>query len=186
MRITFITGNTNKARFVAEWVERDIAHHQLDIEEIQSLDLHEVVEHKAKSAYKILKSPVLVEDASLTFAAMGRLPGTYIRWFIEELGIEGLCKLLNAYEDRSAHATVCYGLYDGKQLHLFDGQMHGTISDASRGNGGFGFDAIFINNGYNITRAEMDDQSYKTTSYRYEPLNKLASFLDQLEDSLDT
>lgn len=73
--ITFITGNQFKADYLAKYLGFSVDHHKLDLDEIQSLDLHKIVEHKVKQAYDILESPVLVEDVSLEFKALGGLPG---------------------------------------------------------------------------------------------------------------
>ncbi len=177
MDLTFITGNQNKANFLAKWLGHPVTHHKLDLDELQSLDLHRIVEHKVRQAYGILKKPVLVEDASLTFTAMGKLPGTFIKWFIEELGYDGLLRLALSLPSQEAHGVVCYGLYDGQDLQLFDGQMHGRIASEARGTGGFGFDPIFINDGYDITRAEMNEEDYAKTSYRTDAMVKLKNFL---------
>lgn len=177
--LTFITGNPNKANFLAKYLERPVAIHKLDLEEIQTLDIQAVVEHKARQAYEILKRPVLVEDANLVFVAMGRLPGTFIRWFIEELGYDGLRKLANSLPDQTAYGKVCYGLFDGKgDVRFFEGEMHGRIASEPRGSGGFGFDPIFINDGFDKTRAEMSEADYARTSYRTPAMDKLRAFLD--------
>jgi inosine triphosphate pyrophosphatase len=176
--VTFITGNQNKADFLAKHLGVAVDHHKLDLTEIQSLDSHEVVEHKAREAYAILKQPVLVEDASLSFAAMGRLPGTYIKWFIQELGVDGLARLAQSLPSQTAVGQVCYCLYDGSELHFFDGEMRGSIAaTAHEGGRGFGFDAIFINDGYATTRSEMTDAEYDATSYRTEAIDKMRAFL---------
>lgn len=180
MELVFITGNQNKADFLAKWLGRPVEHHKLDLDELQSLDLRTVVEHKARQAYDILKKPVLVEDASLTFEAMGRLPGTFIKWFIEELGYDGLLRLANSLPSQVAHGRVCYALCDGKEVHIFEGEMHGHIAPEARGSGGFGFDPIFINDGYTETRAEMDEATYAKTSYRTDAMAKLKRYLDSL------
>ena len=180
MDLTFITSNQNKADFLAKWLGHPVKHHKLDLDELQSLDLHVIVEHKVRQAYDIAKKPVLVEDAAFMFAAMGRLPGPFIKWFVEEIGYEGVLKLAHSLPSREAYAEVCYGYYDGKELRLFDGKMHGRIADTPRGSGGFGFDPIFINDGYDITRAEMDEETYAKTSYRTDAMKKLKPFLDSL------
>lgn len=178
MNFTFITGNEHKARYVAEWLGKDVPHHKLDVDEIQTLDLRELVTHKAKQAYKNLKSPVLVEDAQLRFDALGNLPGPFIKFFVEQLKPEGMCRMLNAFNDRTAHGSMCYALYDGTNMTFFEGEMHGRIADAPRGGGGFGFDPIFINDGYDITRAEMSEEDYAKTSYRKQALDKLKAYLN--------
>jgi inosine triphosphate pyrophosphatase len=177
--LTFITGNQNKADFLAKWLDHPVKHHKLDLDELQSLDLHTVVEHKVRQAYNIIKQPTLVEDVSFTFAYMGRLPGTFIKWFIEELGYEGVHKLALAFPNREAIAKVCYGFYDGQDLKMFDGEMKGRISNEPRGSGGFGFDPIFINEGYIITRAEMNEDDYAKTSYRTQAIEKLKQYLSK-------
>lgn len=178
--LVFITGNQNKADFLAKWLGYPVEHHKLDLDELQSLDLNAIVEHKARQAYDILKRPVLVEDASLSLTAMGRLPGPFIKWFIEDMGIEGLHKLALLLSSQEAHAKMCYALYDGTDVKFFEGEMHGRIGPEIKGTMGFGFDAIFINDGYNITRGEMDEETYAKTSYRTEAMGKLKRYLDSL------
>lgn len=177
--ITFITGNQYKADYLAKWVGRPVNHIKLDLDEIQSFNVREIAEHKARQAYDIVKKPVLVEDATLRFTAMGRLPGPYIKWFIEELSISGICKLVDGLASREAIGLVCFVLYDGKTMHYFEGEMHGTIAKAPRGTGGFGFDAIFINEGFTETRGEMSEEMYAVTSSRSKAIEKLKEFLDR-------
>jgi non-canonical purine NTP pyrophosphatase (RdgB/HAM1 family) len=180
MQVTFITGNQNKADFLAKHLGMSVEHHKLDLDEIQSLDPHEVVEHKVRQAYEVLRTPVLVEDAGLIFTAMGRLPGTYIKWFIEELGLEGLAQLAQALPEQTAVGRVCYGLYDGQEVHFFDGEMRGRIADSVySGEHGFGFDGIFINDGFDKTRVQMTEAEYDNTSYRMAAIEKLRIFLTE-------
>jgi inosine triphosphate pyrophosphatase len=173
----FITGNAHKAKYVAQWVGIELEHQKLDLDEIQSLDLGEVVEHKVRQAYTLAKRPVIVEDAALVLPAMGRLPGTFVKWFLEELGVDGLGKLAARLEAPTAIGMIKYAYYDGTELRVFDGSMSGKLIVEPRGEGGFGFDRIFVNDGYDITRAEMDEETYAKTSYRKEGLDKLAEYL---------
>lgn len=182
MKYTFITGNANKAKYVAEWLGEDVPHHKLDLDELQTFDLHELVEHKARQAYGMLQKPVMIEDAQLSFTALGKLPGPYIKWFIQELGYPDLTKLLNSFEDRSAHGVCCYALFDGSAIHFFEGEMRGRIATEARGTGGFGFDSIFINDGYDVTRAEMTEEQYAETSYRKKALDKLVAYVKAHKD----
>lgn len=175
--VTFITGNPHKAAYLAKWLGLPVGHRKLDLDEIQSLDLKEVVTHKARQAYELIGQPVIVEDAALAFTGMGRLPGTFIKWFVEELGNDGLIKLADSLPNRQATGTLMYAYCDGDRLELFEGVMKGSIARAPQGSDGFGFDPIFINDGYNVTRAEMDEETYAATSYRAEALQKLKAFL---------
>lgn len=99
MNAVYVTGNEHKAKYFKKMVGLDIPHQAIELDEIQSLSLVEVVTHKAKQAYGIVKKPVIVEDTKLTFLALGELPGPFIKWFQESLGNEGLCRMLDGYED---------------------------------------------------------------------------------------
>ncbi len=175
--LTFITGNLSKAEELAYHLDFPVKHRSIDLYEIQSLDLKEIVQYKAKEAYKQAQSPVLVEDVSLTFHALGKLPGPLIKWFLIGLDNDGLCKLLNGYADRSATAQVMFGLYDGEKLHVFEGSISGTIVGIPRGERGFGWDSIFIPEGYAQTWGEMSLEEQSDTSMRRVALKKLEEFL---------
>ncbi len=175
--ITYITGNPGKARLLSKYVDLPVLHKSIDLVEIQSLDLSTIIEYKAKEAYKHVLSPVLVEDTSLRFFALGQLPGPFIKWFLAELGTSGLCQLLNGSSKRSALAEVQFGLYDGQSLQTFTGEREGSISLTPRGSNGFGWDSIFIPSGYHKTWAEMTDEESQETSMRSIALKKLEAYL---------
>lgn len=155
--LTFITGNQGKADFLAKWLGIPLAHRKVALDELQSLDSHVIAEHKARQAYDVVQRPVLIEDVSLIFHALGKLPGPFIKWFIEELSKQQICDLLAGTADRSATASVSYCLFDGKELKFFDGSVEGSIAESPRGEGGFGFDPIFVPGGTARTYAEMSD-----------------------------
>jgi non-canonical purine NTP pyrophosphatase (RdgB/HAM1 family) len=177
--ITFVTGNQAKVAWLQSYINTQVNHQKLDIPEIQSLDLKEVVKHKAEEAFRQLQTPLLVEDTSLRFNAMGKLPGPLIKWFLEELGTEGLCKMLNIYEDRTAVAEVMYGLHTGDEVVLFDATTNGTIANSPRGINGFGWDNVFIPEGSEKTWGEMNMEEQKNTSMRKMAIDKLNHFLFQ-------
>lgn len=68
--ITFITGNQKKADSLIKFLGLPILHQKIELEELQSLDLKVIVEHKVKQAYEKIGKPVLVEDVSLEFTAL--------------------------------------------------------------------------------------------------------------------
>lgn len=176
--LTFITGNQAKAKYLSDYFHTPVEHKKLDLPEIQSLDLREVVEDKAKRAYEILGAPVLVEDVSVTFHALKRLPGPLIKWFLETLGNEGLCRLLDGYPDRSARAEVMYGYCDEAGIRTFHGVVEGHIAKEPRGETNFGWDPVFIPNGETEhTWAEMTGDEKHATSMRKIALEKLAAYL---------
>ena len=93
--VTFITGNQNKADYLSKYLGYPVDHKKVDIDEIQSLDLNEIVSHKLTQAYEIVKSPVIVEDVSLEFEALGKLPGTFIKFYVDEVPFETICRTLD-------------------------------------------------------------------------------------------
>ncbi len=178
MDITFVTGNKKKVSELNRILDTDFAHTALDLPEIQSLDLEEVVQAKAKAAYAKLGTPVVVEDTSLTFNALGKLPGTFIKFFAQELDYDGLCQLLEGKEDRSAVVRACIALYDGTDMHVFAGECNGTIAYTPHEGEGFGFDCIFIPEGYGKTWSEMDNDVKDSMSHRARALQKFAAYLE--------
>lgn len=107
--VTFITSNQHKADALARVLGLSLAHRAVDLMEIQSTSLEEIVEHKVRQAYIVAKCPVLVEDVALEFMALGGLPGPFIKFFVEAPnGLENLCRMLDGFDDRSAVAAcVC-------------------------------------------------------------------------------
>jgi len=178
--VTFITGNQNKADYLAKYLGHPVDHVKLDLDEIQSLDLREIVEHKVRQAYARIKKPVLVEDVSLEFTALGRLPGPLIKWFLEELELDQICALLDG-KDRSATGRCMFGYYDGTRLEFLEGVLPGRIADKPAGDNGFGWDKIFIANGYNVTRALLGEEDYQKVYLQIRPFAQLKKFLESLE-----
>jgi inosine triphosphate pyrophosphatase len=176
--LTFITGNQSKADFLTKYLGLPVAHHKLDLSEIQSLDLREVVEHKVRQAYAIMQKPVLVEDVSLEFTALGRLPGTFIKFFVDELPLQTVCDLLTGTPGRGATAKCMYGYYDGSDLHFVEASLAGTIAMAPEGDGGFGWDAIFIPEGHTHTNATLNEADYAAFYTAVKPLAALKAFLE--------
>lgn len=161
MNVTFITGNQAKADALAAWLGFELAHQKLELDEIQSVDMHEIAEHKARQAYDILQSPVLIEDVGLSFNALSGLPGPFIKWYIENTGLAATAKMLDGFSDKSAVATCIWAYFDGTTLEFIEGLQHGSIAPEPRGSGGWGWDAIFIPDGSSITRSEMAPKQYE-------------------------
>lgn len=181
MNVVFVTGNANKAKYFSELVGLTIDHHAADAAEIQSLDLVEIATHKAKEAYAQLGRPVIVEDAGVYISALGQLPGPFIKWFIQEAGLEKICRLVDANKDRSAEARDTFVYYDGDVLKHFTGSLGGKIADEPRGNGGYDWDKIFIPENEDRTLAEMNSDEYKKFHLQIKPIHQLRDFLTSLD-----
>ncbi|MBX4199738.1 non-canonical purine NTP pyrophosphatase [Candidatus Saccharibacteria bacterium] len=183
MKVTFITGNQNKADFLAKYLEHELEHVKLELDELQSLDLREITEHKVRQAYEKIGSAVLVEDIAFSLDALGgKLPGPLVKWFIDEMGLDGLCRILDSFDDKGATTTVCYAYFDGNVLKFFEGSLHGTVPEKPRGEDGFGWNAIFIPDGQTKTNAEMNEEETKRYSLRTATVYpKIKEFLSSLD-----
>lgn len=171
--LTVITGNPNKVRECERILGIALAHEALRLQEIQALDPAPVVQHKANTAYATLGRPVLVEDTSLTFEAWNGLPGALIAWFVDSVGVGGLCRMLETETNRAATATSVLGYRDVHGLRTFSGTVHGRIADRPRGEKGFGWDAIFEPHGSRRTFAEMAATEKDSFSMRRKALEAL-------------
>jgi non-canonical purine NTP pyrophosphatase (RdgB/HAM1 family) len=178
--IIFVTGNQNKADYLAKLLGRPMQHQKVDLDELQSMDLQEIVEHKVRQAFEKVGRPVLVEDISLGFQALNNLPGPFIKFFIQPAdGLEKLCRILDNFDDRHATAECMFGYYDGKKLECMTGRLEGVIADQPRGDNGFGWDKIFCPDGYDgRTRAELNDEEYEAL---YPTIRPIAALRDLLE-----
>mgnify|MGYP005616269951 CR=1 FL=1 len=176
---TFITGNQGKADYLTKLLGLNIGRVAVDTDEIQSLDIKEVIAHKAKQAYELIGRPALVEDVSLEFNALGGLPGTFIKFFVDYTGLEATCRMLDGFTDRTAVAKCAYGYYDGKELTIFEGSACGVIAlNPSDGDKGFGWDKIFIPEGYgNRIRADLNQDEYDELYLKIKPIEQLRAFL---------
>ena len=107
--VTFITGNQAKADYLAKYLEHPVEHVKLELDEIQSLDLKEIVEHKVRQAYEKIKKPILVEDVGLYCEALGGLPGSFIKFFVEGMPEVDFCALFDG-KSRKATARCVSGM----------------------------------------------------------------------------
>lgn len=175
---TFITGNQAKADYLNRLLGVDLPHQKVELDELQSTDLHTIVDHKARQAYAILGEPVLVEDVSLEFAALGNLPGTFIKFFVDaDDGLEKLCRMLDGFSDRRAVARCTFGYFDGQEITFFDGHLEGVIATKPAGENGYGWDRIFCPDGYGgKTRAELSAEDDALTYQQIKPFGQLRQF----------
>lgn len=182
--IVFITGNQSKADYLAKYLGFPVQHRKLDLDEIQSLDLSEIVTHKVKQAYQIVGQPVLVEDVSLEFDSLHGLPGPFIKFFVENMPFEKICALITD-GNRQATAKCTFGYYDGAQLELFEGSLGGKIAERPAGENGYGWDKIFIPDGYDVTRAQLTEADDQKTYLQIKPFDKLKAFLQDIQKAPD-
>lgn len=191
-KLTFVTGNPNKARELAAILANtegssgwSVETLELDLPELQG-DPEEVSREKCLLAVKEVNGPVIVEDTSLCFNAMGGLPGVYIKWFLDKLGHGGLNQMLVGFADKTAYAqcVFSYCAAPGAEVKTFAGRTHGAIVPP-RGDNQFGWDPVFEcldpelegHADFGKTYAEMSKDTKNLVSHRARAFNALASYL---------
>jgi inosine triphosphate pyrophosphatase len=179
--ITFVTGNKKKLQEVQAILCKDDSGISINCQDLDLLEIQgspeEISLHKALQALKHVQNTVIVEDTCLCFNAFNGLPGPFIKWFLKELGPTGLHKMLNGFDDTSGYAMTTFAYCEmGSEPILFQGKTTGTIV-APRGDNQFGWDPIFMPDGYDQTYAEMDAHVKNSISHRYKALSKLLEFL---------
>jgi len=182
--LIFVTGNANKLKEVRAILAKsniEIDSQDLDIPEIQGTT-REVAIAKCRAAAEQLGGPCITEDTALCFEAMNGLPGPYIKYFMKELGHDGLNKMLVGFPSKAAWAlcTFAYSAGPGSEPILFEGRTDGQVVPA-RGDNKFGWDPIFEPDGTGQTYAEMSTERKNTLSHRYRALEKLQAYLNTLE-----
>lgn len=173
MKAVLVTGNKNKLREFKSILGEDLENVKIDLEEIQSLDLKEICEYKAKQAYCVLQKPVLVEDTGFFIDELNGLPGPFIKFFEERLGNGAAIKLIGKSENRGARQECCVSYYDGNKMISVIGICLGTLASEMQNGEGFGFDFCFIPEGYNKTFSQLGLEEKNKISARKKAIEKL-------------
>lgn len=138
----------------------------------------EVAKEKAKTAFNIIKKPLIVDDTGLFIDCLMGLPGTFITWFIKKIGVKGIIDLVSP-NNREACAVTCIAYHNGQTVHTFSGITNGSISLEPKGGRGFGYDFIFIPAGYTKTFAEMTIKEKRSLSMRKKAVSSFKDFLEK-------
>ena len=129
------------------------------------------------------------DDSGLQVEALGGEPGVYSARFAmkngrqvtadskDDVNMDVLLEKLEGKENRKACFRTSVALiYEGEE-HFFDGIVNGRIIDEKRGNGGFGYDPLFVPEGYDKTFAELGNEVKNGISHRARAVAQLAAFL---------
>ena len=128
------------------------------------------------------KLDCFADDTGLEVDALDGRPGVYSARYAGEnasygQNVDKLLKELDAFENRKARfRTVISLMLEGRE-HFFEGVVEGRIIKARKGNSGFGYDPVFVPDGYTQTFAEMDANLKNSISHRAKAIQKLADFL---------
>ena len=144
---------------------------------------------KSYYIYNLLKKDCFSDDTGLEVDALNGAPGVYSARFsrmgqiqfpdleIADGNIKKLLELMKNESNRDARFKTVISLVIGGVENQFEGIIPGKISFVRKGNSGFGYDPVFIPNGYNSSFAEMDMALKNQISHRAIAMNKLVKFL---------
>lgn len=124
------------------------------------------------------------DDTGLEVEALDGAPGVHSARYASDghdfaANNRLLLRNLEGCADRSAHfRTVVALILDGRE-YLFEGRVDGRIIESESGDGGFGYDPLFMPDGFDRTFAQMDGDEKNSVSHRGRAVRKLAGFLSE-------
>ncbi len=189
-KIIFASGNKGKIKEVKNIFK------ETDFEIISLYDLGEVPEiiedgetfeenslKKAMEINKIHKLPTVADDSGLSVDQLDGKPGVYSARYAGENctyddNNKKILQELNSYQEPHSASFICCAVYyDGKDKYKTIGELPGKIIKEFRGKNGFGYDPIFIPDGFDVTLAEMSVDEKNKISHRSRAFNKLKKIL---------
>jgi XTP/dITP diphosphohydrolase len=182
IKAIFVTTNEHKRREVQDILGFALGRADLDLPEIQAIDPADVATEKARAAREALGDtdlPVLVEDSGLMVDAWGGFPGALTKWLMQSVGNEGLLRMFAPGDDRSARAVCVVALAEaGGRVRTFRGEVRGTVAESPRGEGGFGYDPVFVPGWSSMTYAQMGEGK-NTDSHRARAFRAVKEWLEK-------
>ncbi len=180
MTIQFITTNAGKFAEVSEQCAAanvKLVHMDRSYPEIQTDRLEKVLKYAATGLDDEVKGDYLIDDSGLFIEALGSFPGVYSAFVQKKLGNKGILKLMAGENYRAAFFETVLLIRQGDEHEVFHGQCRGTIAEAERGKGGFGYDPIFVPEGETRTFGEMTVAEKNKISHRARAVDALLAHL---------
>jgi XTP/dITP diphosphohydrolase len=188
MQLVFATHNPGKLQEVREILApkyevlglTDLNDHEEIIEDADTLEGNAII--KAETVWKRHGMNCFSDDTGLEIAALNGAPGVYSARYAgpQKNSEDNMVKVLHELKDkndRSAQFRTVMALQWNGKTELFEGIVKGQIAEERSGSKGFGYDPVFIPEGYNISFAEMDAQLKNSMSHRGRAMEKLIKFL---------
>lgn len=188
--IVFATNNKNKLREI-----RDIVGSKYNILSLSDINCHEDIPETADTieGNALLKARFVKEkygydcfadDTGLEVEALDNRPGVYSARFAgedcnSENNINKLLSELEGIENRKARFRTVIALIKGETEEEFEGVIYGKISHERHGEGGFGYDKVFVPENYEKTFAEMLPKEKNSISHRAKATRLLIEYLNK-------
>lgn len=193
MKLVFATNNKHKLQEV-----RDILGDRVEVLSLSDINCYDDIPEtgttlqenaliKARWISEKYNCNCFADDTGLEVEALGGAPGVYsARYAGEECdsqaNMQKLLHNLTGENNRDAQFRTVIALIIDKEEILFDGVVKGTISCEKMGEAGFGYDPIFIPEGYDVSFAQMGSEEKNRISHRYRATEKLSKHLKEKYD----
>ena len=144
---------------------------------------------KARAINSATNLPALADDSGLVVAALDNRPGIFSARYAgvgatDKKNLEKILSEIKNFEDKylKAHFECCIAYVDKANNHEFvvDGQMFGSLVKEIRGENGFGYDPIFVPEGFEKTVSELTDEVKDEISHRGKALEKFGIIFENL------
>ena len=196
IELVVATRNRHKTREIQnilgpDFMVRDLADTEVPEIRENGTSFEENAKSKALEASRQLPGLVIADDSGLEVNALGGAPGIYSARYAganardEEKTDKLLRELVRvrATDDgrRAGFRCVVALAQNGHLLGIFEGKIEGKINDTARGDSGFGYDPIFVPDGFEQTFGELPEEVKNTISHRAKAISALAEKLKRLE-----
>ncbi len=161
-----VTGNPGKRREAERLLGGRIETVDLDLPEIQSDDLHQVLLAKGEEAWRRVGRPLVVEETGLELDALGGFPGPLVKWMLGRIGADGIARTALALGDPGVVARCALLFRDERGSVTAEGTTRGDLVLPPRGDGGFGWDPVFVPEGETRSYAELDGETKDRLGHR--------------------
>ncbi len=154
-RFALVTGNPNKLDEAKRILDLELESVAIDLPELQSNNLEEVLRAKSAEAWNRVRRPVIVEETGLELNSMNGFPGPLVKWMLDSIGSEGIARAAHSLGDPGVTARCQLLAYDGERSVFAEGLTRGELVLPPRGADGFGWDPVFQPSGSSETYAEL-------------------------------
>jgi XTP/dITP diphosphohydrolase len=156
----------------------ELEHIKTTYPEIQADTIEETIAPGLRWLMERYNRPIMIDDSGLFVDALKGFPGVYSSYVFKTVGCDGILRLMEGVKNRSARFECCIGfLVPGKEPHMSKGVAKGSIAEKKAGTGGFGYDPVFVPEGYTKTYAQIDIPEKNKISHRG---RAIAMFLKEL------
>lgn len=130
----------------------------------------------------------IADDSGLMVEALGGMPGVFSARYAGEpsddkRNVQKLLDNLRGVENRKARFVTVITAVVNDEVHRFKGEIEGRIIDVCRGSNGFGYDPVFVPDGYDLTFAQLPAEVKNTISHRARATDKFIRFINSLEEN---